>query len=123
MITAKEILMGRDAEYPLSKDITDNLLDLLPRVNLIRFHYGKPLTVSSGYRPGRFNTAVGGAKNSNHMYCKAVDFRDTDGAFAKWCLVNLPKLKEAGLYMEDPAHTKGWVHLQSEATKNNPFMP
>lgn len=123
MLTAKEVLMGRDKEYPLSKEQIDNLLDLLPRINLVRFHYGKPLIVSSGYRPGHYNTQAGGAKKSNHMSCKAVDFADPKGEFAKWCLANMHILKQAGLYMEDPSRTVGWLHLQSEPTKNNPFMP
>lgn len=123
MITAVEILMGRDNADPLTKDQLYNLLDLLPRVNLIRFHYNKALSVSSGYRPEAINAAVGGAKKSNHTQCKAVDFKDPDGSFAKWCLANMDLLKKAGLYMEDPGHTKGWVHLQSTPTKNNPFIP
>ena len=123
MITAKEILMDRDITDPLQTEQFYNLLDLLPRVNLIRFLYGKPLTVSSGYRPESINNSVGGAKKSNHMILKAVDFKDPDGQFAQWCLVNLDKLKSAGLYMEDPNTTQGWVHLQTTPTINNPFKP
>ena len=122
MITAKEILMGRDAQHPLSTEQLYNLLDLLPRINLIRFRYGKPLTVSSGYRPEAVNAAVGGAKKSNHVLCKAVDFADS-GEFATWCINNMHLLTQAGLYMEDPSKTVGWVHLQSTPTKNNPFLP
>lgn len=123
IITFKEVLMGRDEEFPLSNELFYNLLDLLPRVNLIRFSYGKPLTVSSGYRPDRYNKAAGGAKNSSHLVCKAVDFKDADGEFAKWCLENMELLKKAKLYLEDPEHTKGWVHLQTTPTKQNPFNP
>ncbi len=123
MITAKEILMGRDVDAPLTTIQFYNLLDLLPRLNLIRFHYGKPLKVSSGYRPPKQNEKAGGAKQSCHLSLEACDFADPDGSFAAWCLANLDLLKIAGLYMEDPAHTVGWVHLQTRATKNNPFLP
>lgn len=123
MITAKEVLMGRDATDPLDSEMFYNLLDLLPRINLIRFLYGKPLVVSSGYRPESVNKAIGGAKKSNHMVCKAVDFKDSDGSFAKWCLANMDSIKKAGLYMESPDKTVGWVHLQSTPTLNNPFQP
>jgi len=74
MITASEILMNRDLKEPLTKQMYYNLLDLLPRINFIRFHYGKPLTVSSGYRPPSINKSVGGAMNSSHLLCMAVDF-------------------------------------------------
>lgn len=123
MISAKEILMGRDVQSPLTKEQFYNLLDLLPRINLIRFHYGKPLTVSSGYRPPAQNATAGGATRSAHMSCQAVDFRDPDGAFAKWCLANMDLIRKAGLYLEDPSFTIGWAHLQSRPTNNNPFRP
>lgn len=123
MITASEILMGRDSAEPLTKEMCYNLFDLLPRVNLVRFEYGKPLYVSSGYRPPSINASVGGAKRSSHMLCMAVDFKDPDGKFAEWCLANMDVIKKAGLYLESPAHTKGWVHLQSRPTNNNPFIP
>lgn len=122
-IRASEILMGRDTTEPLTNEMFYNLLDLLPRVNLIRFHYGKPLYVSSGYRPHSINAEVGGAKRSSHLLCQAVDFKDPKGEFAKWCLANLELLEKAGLYMENPGYTVGWVHLQSRATKSRVFVP
>lgn len=113
MITSDEILMGREKAEPLTQEMSNNLLDLLPRVNLVRFEYGKPLYVSSGYRPPSINARAGGSPNSSHLKCQAVDFKDADGSFAKWCLANLAILQKAGLYMEDPRWTPGWVHLMS----------
>lgn len=123
MITAKEILMGRDVDAPLSKEQVYNLFDLLPRVNYVRFHWGKPLTVSSGYRPATINTGVGGAKQSAHITCQAVDFKDEDGDLARWLLAHQYILKEAGLFMEDPRYTPSWVHLQSRRTLSLIFKP
>ena len=123
MVSAKEILMSRDESNPLSKEMIYNLFDLLPRLNLVRFHYGKPLYVSSGYRPPSINADVGGSKRSAHLLCMAVDFKDENGDFANWCLANMDIIEEAGLYMESPDYTNGWVHLQSRATRNNPFIP
>lgn len=125
MILPHEILMGRDNSEPLTKEMSYNLFNLLPRVNLVRFEYGKPLYVSSGYRPPSINKSVGGSKNSAHLLCEAVDFKDPNGYFAKWCLNNLHILKKAGLYMEDPRWTPGWVHLMSRApaSKSRVFIP
>lgn len=39
----------------------------------IRTHFGKPVTVNSGYRTPAYNTKVGGAKNSYHMKGRAFD--------------------------------------------------
>lgn len=125
MITAKEILMGRDKRYPLTKEDSYNLFDLLPRVNYVRFCYGKPLIVSSGYRPALYNAHAGGSKNSAHEILKAVDFKDDyeSAPFAKWCLQNEPVLIHAGLFIEDPRWTPGWVHLQSRPTSKRVFIP
>jgi len=39
----------------------------------IREKFGKPIIVSSGYRCPKLNKAVGGVKNSDHMYGCAAD--------------------------------------------------
>ena len=125
LISAQEILMGRDAQFPLDDACKKNLAKLLTAVNRFRAFYGKPLVVSSGYRPGGFNKAAGGAKKSNHMVCLAVDFRDTDGAIDAYCMQHLDILEQCGLYLESPDHTPGWCHLQVVAPKSGKrvFLP
>lgn len=49
--------------------LVDNILDPL------REAYGAPIIVTSGYRCGRLNKAVGGAAKSQHMYGQAADIR------------------------------------------------
>ena len=113
MITREEILMGRDKQYPLTPELEANLTKLIGAVNKFRAAYGKPLTVSSGYRPGAFNSAAGGAKASNHMICLAVDFKDADGAIDAFAVECDKKglLKAWGLWLEHPDSTPGWCHL------------
>lgn len=130
MISRAEVLKGRDRDYPLSPELFENLDKLLNAVNKIREAYGKPLIVTSGYRPGHYNKSAKGAKRSAHMTCEAVDFRDSDGEFGKWCLANLKLLEECGLYMESPIYTheppgKRWIHLQTRrpASGNRVFIP
>jgi uncharacterized protein YcbK (DUF882 family) len=123
MISRAEVLMGRDRDYPLTPDMEKNLEKLLLAVNKLRVIYGKPMRVSSGYRPGHYNKAAGGAKNSTHLTCQAVDFADSDRTLAQWCLNNITVLADSGLYLEDPAHTPGWVHLQTRPTKKRVFTP
>lgn len=48
-------------------NLVDNVLDPL------REWYGKPITVNSGYRSPKLNTAVGGSKTSQHMKGEAAD--------------------------------------------------
>lgn len=117
--------MGRDAEYPLTPELEANLAKLLDALNRFRDVYGIPMTVSSGYRPGKYNVAAGGAKHSNHMICLACDFHDQIGALDQYCLDNPQLLEDCGLYQEDPQHTPGWCHLQcvAPASGNRVFIP
>lgn len=121
----KECLKGREVADPLSAEQEANLQKLLVAMNQFREIYGKPLSISSLYRPASINAAVGGAKKSNHIMCLAVDFVDNDGALAKFVKENVPVLEKLGLYVEDLAHTPGWVHLQIVSPKsgNRFFIP
>lgn len=112
MISRNEILMGRDLKYPLSSILAANLEKLLTSLNMFRELYGKPLTVSSGYRPSEFNKAAGGAKRSNHQLCLACDFVDLDSSIDSFCVANPDILEQCGLYLEHPMWTSTWCHLQ-----------
>jgi hypothetical protein len=92
-------------------------------LNLFREAYGKPMRVTSGYRPGKYNTNAGGAKNSSHISCEACDFADPDGELAKFCLENIALLEECKLYLESPKATRGWIHLQVRHVVNRVFNP
>ena len=122
-ITRAEVLMGREAEFPLTPELEANLLRLLAALNVVRDAYGKPMRVSSGYRPGRYNEAAHGAKHSFHLSCQACDFVDPDGALDAWCMANLDVLRAAHLQLEHPSRTAGWCHLDLGARPNTVFLP
>lgn len=116
--------MGREVQYPLDKDQEKNLSILLERINKVRTKYGKPMTVTSGYRPAAINAGVAGAaKKSSHTLCMAVDIKDTDGSFRKWVLENLQLFKDLDLYLEDFRWTKTWVHIQTRKASKRIFIP
>ena len=89
-------------------DIAAELAAFLERV---RTQFGgKPIIITSGYRPPAINAAAGGASNSEHLYkpgCGAVDFY-IDGAdiyaVQNWCDKNWPYSVGYGAY-------KGFIHL------------
>jgi hypothetical protein len=54
--------------------VTGNLILVFTHLQTIRNRFGRPITVTSGYRPPSINRAVGGARNSRHMYGDSVDF-------------------------------------------------
>lgn len=47
--------------------------ELVTVLQAIRTHFGKAVTVNSGYRTPEKNAAVGGAKQSRHLYGMAAD--------------------------------------------------
>jgi zinc D-Ala-D-Ala carboxypeptidase len=110
-ISKEEVLMGRIKYEDLSDELKGNLNQLVAALNVIRKAYNKPMIVSSGYRSPAKNAAIGGAKKSHHMTCRACDFKDSDGLLDAWCLANQDLLEANGLWQEDPAATPGWVHL------------
>lgn len=112
LITREEILMGRDNGFPLNNILEANLRALLIALNKFRNIYGKPMVVSSGYRPGKYNANAGGLKNSNHKILLACDFKDADSSIDSYCIANLEVLSECGLYLEHPKWTNRWCHLQ-----------
>lgn len=72
---------------------------------------GRPVVITSGYRPASVNAAVGGASRSEHLYSApgvgAVDFciQGADiNAVQKWCDDNWP-------YSLGYGAPKGFVHL------------
>jgi hypothetical protein len=78
-----------------------------------------PLTrslVSSGWRPPSINSSTpNAAPNSKHMLGKAIDIYDPDGVLDDWLLTEKGQgtLASIGLWMEHPAATKGWCHVQT----------
>jgi hypothetical protein len=128
--TVNEYTKDRDKDHPLTQEQSDNMHKLLQILDTFREKYGKPLVISSGYRPAAINASIGGAKKSNHIMCLAVDFvDDMNRTLAKWCVANTAILEELGLWMEDPRHTKGtngnWVHLQCVSPRSGKriFIP
>lgn len=115
--------MGRDKEYPLDEKCEKNLQHLLENLNKFRNIYGKPMTVTSGYRPGKYNNAAGGAKGSAHLSCEACDFHDPDGSLDAYCQANQQVLGACGLWLEHPDSTPGWCHLDIRARHNRVFRP
>lgn len=120
-MTKEDILMGRDVEYPLDAFMKNNLEVLTKKITELEAIYGQKFILSSGYRPGKYNSAVGGAPKSTHLTCQAVDISDKSGIISTWCVKHIDQLSKLGLYMENPVKTKTWVHLQIRKTVNNPF--
>lgn len=135
MITLNDYLTasGRYPERVNSQELTEELYDnarnLLERVNncLADLGWEKSVTVSSGFRPSNVNAAVGGAKRSAHMQCKAIDMvDDANQTLGKLALKSPEVLRKHGLFMENLLHTPSWVHFDCVNRKDRPsrtFIP
>ena len=118
----KDYWMGRDKKYPAAwnAEIEGNAVDLLDRVNALLISFGEDRKVNSGWRPPEVNASTpNAAPKSKHMTGHAVDLADPEGDLDEWCADNDgERLVAHGLWMEHPAATKGWCHLQSLPPKS-----
>lgn len=104
-------------------DYQSNANNLLAKVNLLidrcrQMGLTVPWKVTSGWRPRSVNAAIGGAPNSHHVVCRAVDFLDNDRKIGLFLNARPELLRAIGLAMEDLAYCvkadgQKWVHLQS----------
>lgn len=98
--------------------IDESLVVLL---QCIREHFGKPITITSGYRTATHNTAVGGAKSSQHLLGRAADIQvqgvsvEDVAAYAESLM---PAWGGVGRYPVKAGRAKGWVHVDTRPNKS-----
>jgi hypothetical protein len=125
-ITLEHYLMGRDSVYfhdftPEIKTNAEKTVSLTNALLAVLQTEGIPLEahpntlsiVASGWRPPQINSQVkGAAVRSKHMTGEAIDLYDPDGLIDEYLLAHQEPLVALGLYLENPACTKGWAHCQ-----------
>ena len=86
------------------------LIDLIDNVLVpIRLNFEKPVVVSSGYRCPKLNKAIGGAKNSDHIYGFAADFTVHGWKNSDVCDWIEDNLKFTQCILE--FGNSGWIHV------------
>lgn len=105
------------------KDESDTVMvdeTLTVVLQCIREHFGKPVTITSGYRTAAHNAAVGGAKSSQHLLGRAADIRvqgvsvEDVAAYAESLM---PDWGGVGRYPVKAGRATGWVHVDTRADK------
>ena len=93
---------------------------LVVLLQAIREHFNKPITITSGYRTAAHNTAVGGAKSSQHLLGRAADIQVAGVSVedvAAYAESLLPGWGGVGRYPVKAGRAKGWVHVDTRADK------
>ena len=96
-------------------------MELVELLEHIREHFGKPVTITSGYRTASHNAKVGGSKSSQHLLGRAADIQvqDTDPlAVAAYAESLMPGWGGVGRYPIKAGRAKGWVHVDTRPNKS-----
>lgn len=73
-LTRSATAEARKIDNTPTREAEANLTELINKVlDPLRKAYGKPITVTSGYRSPRLNASVGGVKTSQHQKGQAAD--------------------------------------------------
>ena len=105
------------------RDGTDTVMvdeTLTVVLQCIREHFGKAVTITSGYRTPAHNAKVGGSKSSQHLLGRAADIQvastsvEDVAAYAESLLHNWGGV---GRYPVKAGRAKGWVHVDTRAEK------
>ena len=114
----------------LGIDNTPNSEHLVNMVNVcchilqpVREHFGRVVTINSGYRSPKLNTAVNGSKTSQHCNGQAADFEIynfPNHDLANWIKQNL-NFDQLILEFYNPEEgpNSGWVHCSYNLDGSN----
>jgi len=86
----------------IPQEYIENVIELAENLQVLRDYAGAAIRVNSGYRHRDYNTRIGGAKNSQHLYACAADII-VDGMTPQEVadliekLISQGKMKEGGL--------------------------
>lgn len=136
MITLEQYWMGHTAAR--SPEIERNAaltVELVNKLLAIAHVHGvdTPLdprtgsNLTSGWRPAAYNATVpGAAVRSKHISAQAADLYDPEGDLDDWLIADYHHvMADLGLWLEHPAATKGWCHVQTAPpnSKKRVFYP
>ena len=100
---------------PASPDIVVNLQTLCEKVlQPVRDHFGKPVTVNSGYRCPKLNKAIGSSSKSQHTKGLAADIEIpgvSNKELAEYIESNLPFDQLILEFYNGVDPNSGWVHV------------
>lgn len=103
--------------FDLTPAIEKNLTELANQLQALRDHFGKPISIESGYRSAEHNLKIGGALKSFHVTGQAADIK-VEGITPQQvfdaieALIKAGKMKEGGLGLYNT-----WVHYDTRGKR------
>jgi len=104
-----------------SEDIARNIIETAHKMENIRAILGRPIMVTSWYRPDEYNSLVGGSKLSYHKQGLACDFVVRGWKSDAVREVLLEYLVRLDIRMED-MDGANWVHIDLGNVVNERFF-
>lgn len=95
--------------WPKNLEHRDNIIRTARKLELIRGVIGKPMVITSWYRPVVYNKLIGGASNSAHIDGLACDFVVRGMTIEDATFILKSKLDHLKIRMED--HSGNWLHI------------
>ena len=98
----------------IPKELVPHIEELIEFLNPIREVWGKPITVTSGYRCKELNKKVGGVDSSAHTIGYGVDLVSGDfrvfSNFIKSYFMSHPEVKFDQVIIEKSGNSQ-WIHI------------
>lgn len=94
--------------------------EFMEKLNALRKELDRPMIINSGYRHPAHNSAIGGVKDSPHVYGRAVDI-SVMGTIA-YDIINLAfKYNMTGIGVaQRGAHERRFIHLDDMTSETHP---
>lgn len=122
-LTASSTAKARNIDNTPPPAAVEALRDLATSIlQPLRNRYGKPITVTSGYRSPALNKAVGGVATSQHLKGEAADIV-CDNNRALWNLA-VSMVKSGEITVGQLLNEKGlsWIHISLPSAKHRNFI-
>lgn len=101
--------------FPETPAIYLNILEVVKKLDLIRDFLGRPMVITSWYRPEKYNTFIKGAFDSAHRYGMACDFICSSLGAQNIRDALVHRLEEFDIRMENLPNSS-WVHIDIRVT-------
>jgi hypothetical protein len=118
-LTSSETALRRKIDNTPSKEVIKNLEALVYYVlQPLRDKYGKPINITSGYRSPKLNSAIGGAKNSQHCLGQAVDFTVPKEDYKEVGAILQTLFVDQMIFEFGNENAPDWIHVSFNIGKN-----